>query len=76
VILSVLVEDVLDDSEEWEEDSTTGIYPMKMKLNCNIQQLLPVIWRRIKNYYPNINEPCFACFGYHNWRDGKEGKVK
>ena len=75
-VLSDLVEDVFDDSEDSEADNTTGIYSVKMKMRCNIPQLLPIHGRRIKIYYRNINKLCTACFGHHNRRDCKEEKVK
>jgi hypothetical protein len=75
-VLSDLVEDVFEDSEDSEGDNTTGIYSVKMRLNQNIPQLLPVDGRRIKIYYRNIIKLCTSCFGQHNRRDCKEKKVK
>ena len=75
-ILSDLVEDVFEDSEDSEGDNTTGIYSVKMKLNRNIPQLLPIDGRHIKIYYRNINKLCTSCFGQHNRRDCKQIKVK
>ena len=73
-VLSDLVEDVFEDSEDSEGDNTTGIYSVKMRLNQNIPQLLPMDGRRIKIYYRNINKLCTSCFGHHNRRDCKEKK--
>jgi hypothetical protein len=75
-VLSDLVEDVFEDSEDSEGDNTTGIYSVKMRLNQNIPQLLPMDGRRIKIYYRNINKLCTSCFGHHNRRDCKEKKVR
>ncbi len=75
-ILSDLVEDVFEDSEDSEGDNATGIYSVKMKLYSNIPQLLPVDGRRIKIYYRNINKLCTSCFGQHNRRDCKGVKVR
>ncbi len=75
-ILSDLVEDVFEDSEDSEGDNTTGIYSVKMKLNRNIPQLLPIDGRRIKIYYRNIIKLCTSCFGQHSRRDCKQIKVK
>ena len=75
-VLSELVEDVFEDSEDSEGENTTGIYSVKMRLNCNIPQLLPIGGRRIKIYYRNINKLCTSCFWHHSRRDCKEEKVK
>jgi hypothetical protein len=75
-VISDLVEDVFEDSEDSESDNTTGIYSVKMRLNQNIPQLLLIDGRRIKIYYRNINKLCTSCFGQHNRRDCKEKKVK
>jgi hypothetical protein len=75
-VLSDLVEDVFEDSEDSKGDNTTGIYSVKMKLNQNIPQLLPVDGRRIKIYYRIINKLCTSCFRHHNRRDCKEKKVR
>jgi hypothetical protein len=75
-VLSELVEDVFEDDEDSEGDNTTGIYSVKMGLNCNIPQLLPMDGRRIKIYYRNIIKLCTSCFGQHGRRDCKEKKAK
>ena len=75
-ILTDLVEDVFEDSEDSEGENTTGIYSVKMKLHSNIPQFLPIDGRRIKIYYRNINKLCTNCFGAHNKRNCKEEKVK
>ncbi len=75
-VLSELVEDVFEDSEDSEGDNATGIYSVRMRLSRNIPQLLPVDGRRIKIYYRNINKLCTSCFGQHGRRDCKEEKVK
>ena len=75
-LLTDLVEDVFEDSEDSEGTNTTGIYSVKMKLNYNIPQLLPVDGRRIKIYYRNIIKLCTSCFGKHARRNCKEPKVK
>ncbi len=64
-ILSDLVEDVFEGSEDSEGDNTTGTYSIKMKLHCNIPQQFPIDGRRIKIYYHNINKLCTLCFGQH-----------
>jgi hypothetical protein len=75
-VLTDLVEDVFEDSEDSEGENTTGIYSVKMRLNQNIPQLLPVDGRRIKIYYRNIIKLCTSCFGQHSRRDCKEKRVK
>jgi hypothetical protein len=75
-VLSELVEDVFEDDKDSEGDNTTGIYSVKMRLNCNIPQLLPMDSRRIKIYYRNIIKLCTSCLGQHSCRDCKKKKAK
>ena len=75
-VLTDLVEDVFEDSEDSEGANATGIYSAKMKLRSNIPQLLPMDGRRVKIYYRNINKLCTSCFGAHHRRNCKAEKVK
>jgi len=75
-VLSDVVEDVFEDSEDSEGTNATGIYSVKMKLNDNIPQLLPMDGRRIKVYYRGINKLCTSCFGRHARRDCKNKKAQ
>jgi hypothetical protein len=49
------------------EDGTnrTGNYNMKIMLNQDIPQLLPILGKRIKVQYPGIQRMCTNCFGNH-----------
>ena len=75
-VLSDLVEDVFEDSEDSEGTNATGIYSVKMKLTDSIPQLLPMDGRRIKVYYRGISKLCTSCFGKHVRRDCKNEKVQ
>jgi hypothetical protein len=50
-VKSELVEDVFEDGEDSEGENATGIYSVKVKLNRNIPQLIPMDGRRVKIYY-------------------------
>jgi len=75
-VLSDVVEDVFEDSEDSEGTNATGIYSVKMKLSDDIPQLLPMDGRRIKVYYRGISKLCTSCFGRHTRRDCKNEKVQ
>ena len=55
-VLSDLVEDVFEDSEDSEGTNATGIYSVKMRFTNDIPQILPMDGRRIKIYYRGINK--------------------
>ena len=75
-VLSDVVEDVFEDSEDSEGTNATGIYSVKMKLTTDIPQLLPMDGRRIKIYYRGISKLCTSCFGKHVRRDCKNEKAQ
>ena len=75
-VMSDVVEDVFEDSEDSEGENATGIYSVKMKLASDIPQLLPMDGRRIKVYYRYIHKLCTKCFDRHPRRECKNNKVE
>ena len=57
-------EEILEDEDEDGEDRT-GNYCVKMRLDRDIPQLLPMWGRRIKIFYVGIQKFCTNCFGKH-----------
>ena len=52
-----------------------GTYTVKMKLNEQIPQFLPVFGRKLRVQYPGINKSCFNCYGNHNRQKCRNTKV-
>ena len=66
--------------ETFEEEgavggSGTGIYSVKMKLDREIPQLLPMDGKRVKIFYRGIEKLCTNCFRQHNRAQCKDQKV-
>ena len=78
-IKSAITEDLFEDGSnpDTETDGTnrTGTYSVKVKLARPIPQLLPILGRRIKIYYPGIQKLCTNCFGNHPKRVCHSRKV-
>ena len=74
-VQSDVVEDCFDDDSEDDGTNRTGIYSVKMKLDMDIPQLLPMAGRRIKIYYRGIQKLCTNCFGKHTRRVCQSIKV-
>ena len=66
---------MFEDGEDSEGENATGIYSVKVKLNYNIPQLLPMDGRRVKIYYRGIQKLCTKCFGGHLSRNCSEEKI-
>ena len=68
-VVSEVVEQLFDDGSDpySGNDGTnrTGTYAVKVKLRRKIPQLLPMLGKRIKIYYPGIQKLCTNCFGNH-----------
>ena len=65
---SEIVEDVFEDGVNVEGDAgtnRTGTYSVTIKLDKKIPQLLPIMGKRVKVYYPGIQKLCPNCFGPH-----------
>ena len=72
---SELVENCFNDADDLEGTNRTGSYSVKMKLNCEIPQMLPMAGRRVKMYYRGIQKLCTNCFGHHNRRGCQSRRV-
>ena len=68
-IVSDIKEALFDDGGDPNaaEDGTnrTGNYNVKIKLNQDIPQLVPILGKRIKVHYPGVQRLCTNCFGNH-----------
>ena len=72
---SDLVEDVFKDDTDTDGTNRTGNYSVKMKLEKQIPQWLPMSGKRIKIYYRGIQKVCTNCFGDHMKRSCHSKKV-
>jgi hypothetical protein len=74
--------DISEDTHEESDDSSddlppvgNGIYSVRMKLERNMPQLIPMHGKRIRLYYRGIIKRCTNCFGSHQRKNCKEEKV-
>jgi hypothetical protein len=68
-VVSDIREQLFDNGGD-PNDANDGVnrscnYIVKIKLNRDLPQLVPILGRRIKIHYPRIRKQCFNCFGYH-----------
>ncbi len=63
-IVEVLFYDGVAHSDE-SSTNRTGTYMVKIRLSKDIPQLLPILGKRIKIYFPGIQRLCSNCFGQH-----------
>ena len=73
--VSPICEDIHEDSDSEAEPIGNGTYSVKMKLDKDIPQFLPMYGRRIRVYYKGINKLCTQCFGSHTRRQCQNAKV-
>ena len=73
--ISQICEDIHEDSDSEAEPIGNGTYSVKMKLNRDIPQFLPMHSRRIRIYYKGISKLCTQCFGSHTRRQCQNEKV-
>jgi hypothetical protein len=81
-IKEALFEDGGDPLEAADGTNRTGNYNVKIKLNGDIPQLLPILGKRIRIFYPGTPRLCTNCFkGHHrsschsrkiSWKDYTE----
>jgi hypothetical protein len=69
------VEDCFNDKQDTAGTNRTGSYSIKMKLDLDISQMLPISGRKIKIYYGGIQKLCTNCFGKHQKRNYHSRKV-
>jgi len=74
--------DISEDTHKESDDSSddlppvgNGIYSVRMKLERNMPQLIPMHGKRIRLYYRGIIKRCTNCFGSHQRKNCKEEKV-
>ena len=75
--------EISEDTHEGSDDSNddlppvgNGIYSVRMKLKKDMPQLIPMHGKRIRLYYRGIIKRCANCFGAHQRKNCKEGKVQ
>ena len=73
--LSLLAEDLLPDSDSEAGPLGNGTYSLKMKLERDIPQFLPMHGRKIRVYFKNMNKLCSNCYGHHTRRQCTNEKV-
>ena len=64
-IKEALFEDGGDPHEAVDGTNRTGNYNVRIKLRGDIPQLLPILGKRIRVYYPGIQRQCTNCFKGH-----------
>jgi hypothetical protein len=74
--------EISEDTHEGSDDSSddlppvgNGIYSVRMKLERDMPQLIPMHGKRIRLYYRGIIKRCTNCFGAHQRKNCKEEKV-
>jgi hypothetical protein len=74
--------EISEDTHEGSDDSNddlppvgNGIYSVRMKLERDMPQLIPMHGKRIRLYYRGIIKRCTNCFGAHQRKNCKEEKV-
>ena len=72
---SELTEDVHPNSDSDGDPLGAGTYSLKMRLNKEIPQLLPMCGRRIRVYYRGVQKLCSNCFGKHPRKNCRSEKV-
>ena len=70
-----LSEDIHPNSDSDEDIFCTGTYSIKMRLNRDIPQLLPMWGKRIRVYHRGVQKLCNNCYGPHPRRNCKSAKV-
>jgi hypothetical protein len=72
---SELSEDVHPNSDSDADPVGNGTFSIKMRLNKEIPQLLPMRGRRIRVYYRGVTKLCPNCFGAHARKNCRSEKV-
>jgi hypothetical protein len=74
---SELTEDVYKESDDSENDMPlgNGIYSVKMKIERDMPQFMPMHGKRVRLYYRGIAKRCTNCFQQHQQKHCKNEKV-
>jgi hypothetical protein len=70
-----LSEDIHPNSDSEPDFLCTGTYSIKMRLNKDIPQLLPMWGKRIRVYHRGVQKLCNNCYGPHTRRNCRSEKV-
>ena len=68
-------EDLYPDSDSEADPVGCGTFSIKMKLNRDIPQILPMWGKRIRVYHRGIQKLCTNCYGPHPRRNCRSKKV-
>jgi hypothetical protein len=76
-IKSELTEDVHEESDDSENDMPlgNGIYSVRMKIEKDLPQFMPMHGKRVRLYYRGIVKRCTNCFQHHQRKFCKNEKV-
>ena len=74
-VKEILFDDGSDPNGINDGTNRSGNYSVHIKLKQDIPQLLPILGRRIKIYYPRIQKLCPNCFRGHAKRSCQSKKV-
>ena len=76
-IKSELTEDVYEESDDSDNDMPlgNGIYSVRMKIEKDMPQFLPMQGKRVRLYYRGIVKRCTNCFQQHQRKHCKNEKV-
>jgi hypothetical protein len=76
-IKSELTEDVYEGSDDSENDMPlgNGIYSVRMKIEKDMPQFMPMQGKRVRLYYRGITKRCTNCFQQHQRKFCKNEKV-
>ena len=70
-----LTEDIHPHSDSETDIICAGTYSIKMRLNRDIPQLLPMWGKRIRVYHRGVQKLCTHCYGPHPRRNCRSEKV-
>ena len=70
-----LTEDIHPNSDSDADPLGNGTFSIKMRLNRDIPQLLPMWGKRVRIYHRGIQKLCSNCFGSHARRNCRSEKV-
>ena len=68
-------EDLYPDSDSEADPVGSGTFSIKMRLNRDIPQLLPMWGKRVRIYHRGVQKLCTNCYGAHPRRNCRSEKV-
>ena len=74
-VTTEIKEELFTDPHDSEGTNRTGIYSLRMIIDSEIPELLPIDGLRIKLQYQGVKKLCTGCYGKHLRRDCKDQKI-